>query len=230
VLDHYEQYFSCLLRAVNGKAHGVLHPPLTLVVEEDTMNATRKTATTFAAIALLTAALFAPSANAQTAGLTLENLKNGSYQIPNSACGYTVVKLHEGKGTAQDVQVIFGRATFGKLTNKSEPGAVIHLAYKDQMFGWMQQIVFVVERKGKVLQIAELGLDEREQLKNIEFREGDALIETACPDASSGKIYKKCVKAELVERKEGCVLTATKYNWLTTDNAQEAAHRLVSLR
>jgi hypothetical protein len=196
------------------------------------MNATRKKFNTLAAIALLTSALIAPAANAQTAsGLTLENLKNGSYQIPNSACGYTVVKLHDGKGTVQDVQVIFGRATFGKLTNKSEPGAVIHLAYKDQMFGWMQQIVFLVERKGKVLQIAELGLDEREQLKNIEFREGNALIETACPDPNSGKTYKKCVKAELVERKDGCELTATKTNWLTgADNNQETSHRLVSLR
>jgi hypothetical protein len=193
---------------------------------------TRKiNSTSFAASLLIAIASLALPAGAQeTAGLTLDNLKNGSYQIPDSACGYKVVKLHNGKGTAQDVNVVFGRASFGKLTNKKEPGAVVHLAYKDQMFGWMQQVVFLVERNGKVLQIAELGLDERDQLKAIEFREGDALIETTIPDVRSGKVYRKCIKAELTESKDGCELTATKTNWLTTDGNNEPAHRLVSLR
>jgi hypothetical protein len=198
------------------------------------MNATRKRAA-IAATALISAmTLFTALPNFASAkdasALTLEHLKNGSYQIPTSACGFTVVNLHDGKGTAQDMQVIFGRAVFGKLTDKHEPGAVVHLAYKDPMFGWMQQVVFVVERNGKILQIAELGLDEREQLKNIECREGNALIETTLAEDSSGKVYKKCVKAELVDTKEGCELTATKYNWYTTEGNQEPAPKLVSLR
>lgn len=196
------------------------------------MNATRKRVT-FAAVALIAVTTWLPAAAPaqESAALTLENLKNGSYQIPNSACGYTIVKLHNGKGTSEDGDVVFGRAAFGKLTDKKEPGAVVHLAYKDQMFGWMQQVVFLVERKGKVLQIAELGLDERDQLKNIEFRDGEALIETTVPDVASGKVYKKCVKAELTDGKGGCQLTATKTNWLTTgENDKEPVHRFVSLR
>lgn len=195
------------------------------------MNAIRKRFTFAAATLLAAITLFSPSARAQeTSALTLDHLKNGSYQIPNNACGYTVVKLHNGKGSTQDVEVVFGRASFGKLTNKKESGAVVHLAYKDPMFGWMQQVVFLVERQGKVLQIAELGLDERDQLKSVEFRDGDALIETTVPDIASGKVYKKCIKAELTERKEGCELTATKTNWLTTDGIHRPSSRLTALR
>lgn len=194
------------------------------------MNTTRKRVTFATLAALIAATTFATTSALANPALTLDNIKNGSYQIPNSACGYTVVQLHNGKGANQDVNVVFGRVTFGKLSNKQEPGAVVHLAYKDDMFGWQQQVVFLVERKGKVLQIGELGLDEREQLKNVELRDGTALIETAAPDIASGKVYKKCVKAELVERKDGCQLTATKFNWLTTERTEDTAQRLVSLR
>lgn len=191
---------------------------------------TRKRALLGTLAAIIVATTFATTSAFAKPALTLENIKNGSYQIPNSACGYTVVQLHAGKGANQDVDVVFGRVTFGKLTNKQEPGAVVHLAYKDDMFGWQQQVVFLVERNGKVLQIGELGLDEREQLKGVELRDGVALIETAAPDAASGKVYKKCLKAELVERKDGCQLTATKYNWLTTERTQDSDERLVSVR
>lgn len=209
------------------------------------MNATRKRAAIAATTLISAMTLFTalpqdacskpqnqarPARQAQGAALTLDNLKNGSYQLPTSACGVAVVKLHDGKGTAQDMDVIFGRATFGKLTDKFEPGAVVHLAYKDPMFGWMQQIVFVVERKGQILQIAELGLDEREQLKNIECRDGNAVLETTVAEDSSGKVYKKAIKAELVDTREGTELTATKYNWYTTEGNQEPTPKLVSLR
>ncbi len=162
--------------------------------------------------------------------LTLEHLKNGSYQLPDNACGYKIVKLHNGKGDTQGTEVVFGRASFGKLTDKKEIGAVIHLAYKDEMFGWLQQIVFVVSRGDKLLQIGELGIDEREQLRNIEVRDGDVLIETAIPDEKSGKVYKKCLKAQLVETSEGCELTSTQWNWYTTEGSQEPVTKLVSLR
>jgi hypothetical protein len=163
--------------------------------------------------------------------LTLEHLKNGSYQIPDSACGFKVVKLHEGKGEADGVKVVFGRAVFGKLTNKQESGAAIHMAYHDEMFGWMQQMVFVVARGDKLLQIAELGLDEREQVKNIEMRDGDVLIETSIPEGNSGKVYKKCTKAQLVETKNGCELTASQFNWYTTEGDQgDAPAKLAVLR
>jgi hypothetical protein len=194
------------------------------------MNTTRKRATFVTLAAIIAATTFATTSALAKSALTLENIKNGSYQFPNSACGYTIVQLHDGKGANKEVNVVFGRATFGKLTNKQEPGAVVHLAYKDDMFGWQQQVVFLVERNGKVLQIGELGLDERDQVKNVELRDGNALIETSAPDVASGKVYKKCLKAELVERKDGCQLTATKYNWLTTEKDQDAAERLVSLR
>lgn len=162
--------------------------------------------------------------------LTLQNLKNGSYEIPNDACGYKVVKLHDGKGTVDGMEVVFGRACFGKISNKNEPGAVVHIAYQDEMMGWMQQVVFVVARGTKLLQIAELGLDDREQLKNVEFRDGDVLLETALPEENTGKVYKKCTKAQLVEKKEGTELTATQYNWYTTESNREPSRKLASLR
>lgn len=210
------------------------------------MYATRKRAN-FTAFALISAIAISiagaemsgakPAAEAGTGDtipLTLDNLKNGSYQIPDSACGYKVIKLQNGKGSHQGIDVLFGRATFGKLSDKQEAGAAVHLAYKDEMFGWMQQVVFVVARGEKLLQVAELGLDEREQLRNIEFRDGDALIETTLPDDAAGKVYKKCTKAKLVETKEGCELTATEFNWYTSegnpDGPSESPKRLVSLR
>lgn len=183
--------------------------------------------------AAINAASAKSSSDAATAlsenSLTLENLKNGSYELPDNACGYKVVKLRGGKGVNEGMEVVFGRASFGKLSQKNEPGAVVHLAYKDEMFGWMQQVVFVVCRGEKLLQIAELGLDDREQLKNIEFRDGEVLIETALPESNSSKVYKKCTKAQLVETKQGCELTATEYNWYTTEGNQEPVSRLVSL-
>lgn len=208
------------------------------------MHATRKNIKSLlisaTSLSLLCAFAFGTASNADpnmtvdstvsATSLTLQNLKNGSYEIPNDACGYKVVKLRDGKGSTEGMEVVFGRASFGKISDKREPGAVVHLAYKDEMLGWMQQVVFVVARGNKLLQIAELGLDDREQLKNVEFRDGDVLLETYAPEENGSKFYKKCTKAQLIEKKEGTELTATQFNWYTTEGNQEPAPRLVSLR
>lgn len=205
------------------------------------MQAPRKNKINALALSLICAfgcaTAFSPNANAEESSfgtvaetLTLENLKNGSYQIPDSACGFKVVKLNNGKGDNQGLEVVFGRALFGKLSDKQEPGAAVHLAYKDEMFGWMQQVVFVVARGNKLLQIAELGIDEREQVKNLEIRDGDVLIETSLPETKAGKVIKKCTKAQLLQRKEGCELTASEFSWYTTEGDHEPGKRLASLR
>ena len=74
--------------------------------------------------------------------LTFEHLRNGSYQIPDLACGYTTVKLQNGKGETDGVKVVLGRAAFGYLALNKQHVAALHLAYFTDELGWLQEIVF----------------------------------------------------------------------------------------
>ncbi len=112
-----------------------------------------------------------------TTSLTVEHLKNGSYQIPDLSCGYHAVKLVAGKGHNEDGDVVFGRAAFGDLNNDGQIDAIVHLAFRTPESPWMQQLIFVLNRGGKLIQVADYSLDDSLELKALGIKSGEAVAD-----------------------------------------------------
>jgi TonB family protein len=168
----------------------------------------------FSACSLLTApgslAATKSSGAIQHNVLTLEHLKNASYQIPDLACGYTTVKLNDGSGEQDGIKAVFGRATFGDINKK--PTAVVHLAYHTDELGWLQQLVLIQADGGKLLQVAEYGLDDREQVKDISFRNGEIFVESSAKNAPAGTAD-RLTRMRLSSTAEGCMLQASEWDY-----------------
>lgn len=159
-----------------------------------------------------TKAIAATSADSakQSRILTLSRLKNTDYQISDSACGSTKVRLIDGKGKADSIEVLFGTAKFGDLRN-GRPGAVVHLAYKSELFGWLQEVVFMEVQGNKLVQVAEQGLDDNEQLKDIQINHGLVTLETVCADDKRQQ-HEKVIKIRLATTTGGgCTLRTTQW-------------------
>ena len=142
--------------------------------------------------------------------LSLNHLKNGSYQVSDSACGYTTVRLANGKGEADGIEVVFGRAQFGQLRS-GRAGAVVHLAYKSDTFGWLQEVVFIEVQNNELVQVAEHNLDDRDELKSIDIKRGEITLETASPDSINHEQH-KVTKIKLAEGQGGsCTLQSSEW-------------------
>src|SRR5215469_13046246 len=111
--------------------------------------------------------------------LTLHNLKNGTYLVPDLACGYTRVTLTDGKGETDGVKVVFGQAVFGTLSSSKNPMAVVHVAYHTDELGWLQELVFMQVQGHKLTQVAEYVLDDSCTLSQLNIKNGDCFVQTA---------------------------------------------------
>jgi len=149
----------------------------------------------------------APLQKRVASALTLDHLKNGSYLIPDLACGYTPVDLKDGHGEHDGVEVVFGRAVFGNLAGEKQPTAIVHLAYCTPELGWLQQLVFVKENNGKLVQIAEYSLDDRDQLQGISIEKGQVVVETTGHGMADSKLT--CIK--VAQSKQGCLLEVSEW-------------------
>jgi TonB family protein len=150
----------------------------------------------------------------ESTALTLDHLKNASYQIPDLCCGYKNIKLKNGTGTKDGVTVVFGRAVFGKLGSIKGTSAVVHVAYHDESLGWLQQLIFIEAKNNKLLQIAEYGLDEGEDIKSMKITQGETVIESQLPiPASAGKTsqLQKITRIRVDQSRNGCVLKASEW-------------------
>jgi TonB family protein len=147
-------------------------------------------------------------AHPQQRTLTLDHLKNGSYLIPDLACGYTEVKLKSGQGENAGIKVVFGQAVFGSLANDKSLTAVVHLAYHTNELGWLQQLAFVQAKGNKLLQVADYILDDRCTLKSLYIKQGNVWVETATNDSPQKVAEMKLTKIHLSSSKEGCLLEA----------------------
>jgi TonB family protein len=128
--------------------------------------------------------LSASVASAAPSNMTLEHLKNGSFQITDLGCGYEEVHLINGKGKSGHCQVVLGRVVFGDFDGDGKLDAVAHAAFRFDGGDWMQELIFVEDGGNKLLQLAEYSLDDREELKNIEIKDKRITIESTVADAA----------------------------------------------
>lgn len=139
--------------------------------------------------------------------LTLDHLKNGSYLIPDLSCGFTVVQLQNGQGDSDGVKAVFGQAVFGYLGGHKQPAAAVHLAYFTQELGWLEEIVFVKPENGKLLQVAEYNLDDRQELKDMSIANGKLELET-----QTVKDHKRqFTRIAMAQSKQGCLLQVSQF-------------------
>jgi TonB family protein len=150
----------------------------------------------------------------QPAVMTLEHLKNSCYQIPDLACGYKTVQLKNGIGYKDGIQVVFGTAVFGQLNKLQGTCAVVHIAYHDDSLGWLQQLIFVEQQNGKLVQIAEYNLEDQEVLQNLRILNGEAIANTTMRDPSvqnESATIDKITRMRLSPSNQGYMLTASEW-------------------
>jgi len=129
--------------------------------------------------------------------MTFQHLKNGSYQIPDLACGYRQVKLSNGNYKDKHCQVVFGNATFGDLNGDNLTDAVVHVAFRDGNSPWMQQLLFVVNDRNRLLQVGDYSIDENAELKSLRIKNKEVTSETRRSDVGSHKTLDKVTKIRM---------------------------------
>lgn len=161
--------------------------------------------------------------------MTLEHLKNACYQVPDLACGYREVQLKDGRGTTGDERAVFGRATFGKINGFEGTAAAVHIAYENQSLGWSQEIVFITQKGGQLLQVAEYNLDDSEQLTGIEIKDGEVIVDTKLPANQSAEAkgeqlaqIQKVTKFRLSQSSTGCMVEASEWQRVPGSNQLKA--------
>lgn len=113
--------------------------------------------------------------------MTLAHLKNGSFQIPDLACGYKVVKLTDGAFDKDGTEVVLGRVCFGDINQDKKLDAAVHIASSVGGLGWTEQILFIVQDKGKLLQVADYVLNDAEEFKDMEVKNGEVQLRSMAP-------------------------------------------------
>jgi TonB family protein len=136
---------------------------------------------------LLGAAAQAKPARADQQPMTLGHVKNGSFEIPDLACGYKVVKLTDGALDKDGTEVVLGKICFGDLNQDKKLDAVVHIASSVGGMGWTQQIAFIIQDKGKLLQVADYRLADYEEFKDLQVKSGEVQLRTMAPQVVAGQ-------------------------------------------
>ena len=119
--------------------------------------------------------------------MTLAHLKNGSFEIPDLACGYKVVKLTNGEFDQDGTQVVLGRVCFADINQDKKLDAVVHIASSVGGMGWTEQLAFIIEDKGKLLQVADYTLADNEEFKDVQVKNGAVHLRSLAPQVVTGQ-------------------------------------------